>query len=1576
MKVLYTFLFSLFTIVNVFAQCERSTVYNGQYNADQGVGTYTEISNYSPGEYFRMPVIEGGSYTIQTCGSPIDTQLTLYQGTTTASGSHFAYNDDNGPLCSGTSASINFVPNFTDYVRADVRQYNCQSGGTSSITVRIRQNNNLSITSSNATMAPGETRTLTATPARPAATPLTGSGNRGTFTGVGVSGTTFTAPAVTPGNTQNFTITYTFGYATTTQTIVVDGGPAVITEPFSTYAENATTFTGPNSESFELTGSLAVDEGTGNGTSGDDKWVGTPVGQAIFNNVGSIALCETTKAFQISELDVWTSINGGTSLQAGNVKFIGNLQGGGSVNYTTLVTPTDNTTGYDEISFVGTPLEGQDLISLEFELQDGLSYLAVDDFTYSITDGLTASNSIPTVSDVTVSGNRQTTQTISSSYDYFDCVDTESGTTFQWYRADDENGTNRSSISGATASTYVTGFDDIDKYISLDVTPANANGTGNPSPSTSIGPITTAASGLEDFEDETAGLTTFNESGVSFAASGSNVQIGSFTNGGWDGTQQDDQYLDNDSDPDNDDGATLTFQTASGDEIQISSFYVWIALGGGDYTRDANSPITITGSRDGSTVFNINKSSGFETTSSPYNGFTLIDLTTEGGTDNSTVLIDELTITSSGVYDYIAIDAISFTVPTNAPVLLSTSPVDDFVDVAINTDISLVFDENIVLGSGTIQIIDLDDGSSSFTIDAESPGSEATVNNQTLTISPGSNLENETNYSIQVAATAIRDVFGNEYQGILDNTTLNFTTVEFIGGLQIASADTSYVIDFDTTVAGVNNGAFQGTGLSPSPVTGQLDSNGIRVEGLSDGLSDFGDTSTSGGFIGGTSTGGVTTGGLYAFDVSNGGTPNIALGVQPDGDDLTPGAIVLRFQNRTGSAITSLDVAYELLVRNDASGASSVGFEHGGDFNSTSNVAGLLYQTPEAAGIFSGEWRSGYFQTTISVNIPDGGTYYFKWNIEDISGTGPWDELAFDNIEVIANASSAALNISGDYEEMKVDGTLALNSPVNVYGRLDVSGGSLTTNGNLTMKSINYTAASTGLPTDVIRTAVVEPILNGGSITGDVTVEQYYPPTRAFRFLNSPVRDVSGTIYDNWQEGGNTIPGLGTHITGGTTSDGFDQSISGNPSAFIYDPAGTTGAAGWVAFGTPSTTAPRPNSYPMLPSIPVRMLIRGDRTVSLVTQNVSPTATTLRSTGELVVGSYTIDGNTSNEQLAFGSDGSYYVAPNMYQSQMDLSLLLNASNSEDINTSTFWYYLPATQNYVAFDLATDTDVNGVTKLIQPSQSVFVQTSEASGSVPGYSPSLTYSENMKVNTVQNTATYSQPEGRYAIRLLDAGATNTNIALDRVLGLINTGYNNGIDSGDAYKLIGDYEQLGIMSNGALLSNERRDHFANSDIVELWISQMDNGSYSFELNFLLPDHDVYLVDNHMNTRTLIAQSQITSHSFNVDLNDAGSFATDRFQLEFETVTLSSGDLAFAKAVQLYPNPVAADVLNIAGLQVGEATVTITNMLGQRVLDITETPSNGQVSISGMDSYKSGIYLVTITQGEQSTSKKIVIK
>lgn len=230
-------------------QCGLGPNFTGTAAPTTGT-TFVTLANFSPGTYFTMPVLNGGSYAISTCGAPFDSQISAW----TLANVNVIYNDDNGPLCGGVAASVdNYIPNFTNFMNVQISQYYCIPGGSSSISVFIRQNNNLVFTSASSAMCSGQTRNLTATPANVGASPG-GFGNPGTFSGTGVSGNVFTAPVVlTP---TNYTITYTFGYVSQTQVITVNPLPVVTASASNSVICNGanTTLNGGGANTYTWTG--------------------------------------------------------------------------------------------------------------------------------------------------------------------------------------------------------------------------------------------------------------------------------------------------------------------------------------------------------------------------------------------------------------------------------------------------------------------------------------------------------------------------------------------------------------------------------------------------------------------------------------------------------------------------------------------------------------------------------------------------------------------------------------------------------------------------------------------------------------------------------------------------------------------------------------------------------------------------------------------------------------------------------------------------------------------------------------------------------------------------------------------------------------------------------------------------------------------------------------------------------------------------------------------------------------------------------------------------------------------------
>jgi hypothetical protein len=121
-------------------------------------------------------------------------------------------------------------------------------------------------------------------------------------------------------------------------------------------------------------------------------------------------------------------------------------------------------------------------------------------------------------------------------------------------------------------------------------------------------------------------------------------------------------------------------------------------------------------------------------------------------------------------------------------------------------------------------------------------------------------------------------------------------------------ADLSFAAGCATPVT-IDFTGFTGGGFRPTPSGTQLCSNHWAITGMSDGVLAFGGTQTAGDFARGSAAPGTrSTGGMYG--------PN-ALWIQPGGDDFTPGTITLRVLNNTGSTLSSVQLAYDILSFND-----------------------------------------------------------------------------------------------------------------------------------------------------------------------------------------------------------------------------------------------------------------------------------------------------------------------------------------------------------------------------------------------------------------------------------------------------------------------------------------------------------------------------------------------------------------------------------------------------------------------------------------------------------------------------------
>ena len=202
-------------------------------------------------------------------------------------------------------------------------------------------------------------------------------------------------------------------------------------------------------------------------------------------------------------------------------------------------------------------------------------------------------------------------------------------------------------------------------------------------------PFLASAQFTEKFEGATVGSSSFISEGQTFnfatLQGGSTFQIqGAYPGTGWSGTAVDNRYIDNDGTANT--TVPLVFQISSADAFRVNSFWIYLA----DISNNSNvtGTLTITGSYNGVTQFTATSSHGFNNTSlATNNGFTLIDLSTFGGANNSVKNVDAITISTTGDFNYIALDALTWSGPL-APVF-TASPANVAICPGLNTSFSV-----------------------------------------------------------------------------------------------------------------------------------------------------------------------------------------------------------------------------------------------------------------------------------------------------------------------------------------------------------------------------------------------------------------------------------------------------------------------------------------------------------------------------------------------------------------------------------------------------------------------------------------------------------------------------------------------------------------------------------------------------------------------------------------------------------------------------------------------------------------------------------------------------------------------
>ena len=370
-----------------------------------------------------------------------------------------------------------------------------------------------------------------------------------------------------------------------------------------------------------------------------------------------------TTFFTMQAVDFYLSSLGDASFPTddGTLTIIGRT--GTTVEYTAMYNTGDpiyetdfsGDNGFFNVDFTNLPSVGDqsntNIDNIQFIIGGAFRYIAIDDFEF---DDEILNTDPPEVQSIAIVGMPASTAT---SVDFLVTFNENANNVSTNDFSLDTVGTfgtiaSVSASSGTSITVTVNGISG-EGTISIDLNAGTdiADDLGNSGP-----PAFTAGQNhtvsrcfAETFESFTAGDVQFSSNGVDFTtATGTNdLEVEVFTNGG---VRPSDKFLSNTSDQGI--GKVYSITTVGTELFNVEGLFAYLSSGNNGLPNPTNDgDITFEGRLSGSTLYTIQKNTGFPTDFSTNNGFFFYGFGADGLTN-----IDELRITLGGSFVYLAID--------------------------------------------------------------------------------------------------------------------------------------------------------------------------------------------------------------------------------------------------------------------------------------------------------------------------------------------------------------------------------------------------------------------------------------------------------------------------------------------------------------------------------------------------------------------------------------------------------------------------------------------------------------------------------------------------------------------------------------------------------------------------------------------------------------------------------------------------------------------------------------------------------------------------------------------------------
>lgn len=740
--------------------------------------------------------------------------------------------------------------------------------------------------------------------------------------------------------------------------------------------------------------------------------------------------------------------------------------------------------------------------------------------------------------------------------------------------------------------------------------------------------------------------------------------------------------------------------------------------------------------------------------------------------------------------------------------------------------------------------------------------------------------------------------------------------------LEIDQLNQQFTIDFDATVNGVNNGAYQGAGFSSGPASGQLNSNAWSFENLGTPASmNFGGNATTGDAARGVSSGGVTTAGFYAFNTNNGvGAADYAMGWQVDGTTFYNGKLTLMIINNTLDNIETFRLGYILKEYNNTDTSANIRVSYSFDNNTYTDIPELADSTTSEMDP-TPQWQSKQLSAVLNgLGFVPSDTLYIQWQVE--SDSNPQDEMAIDGLSFYAyevdylwDGSNWNVDPSGVNDTSKTALVLKGSSPALISDEMVV--------GTLTMApGARFDQDGYIITLGPGKTSTFMADANGysqvnGQIIGNVAYQMYYTSDSA-RYFNVGI-PVDATFDD--------VSGMPLNITGTASSTNvwwYDATVDVDtdgegdfkPATAMSD---ATDGKGWQIYAGDGTYF---GSAPF----------------------------TMTTTGTLLSGNISLN-------VSDATDSNFNILPNPYPSTIDWDQVVT-DNSTKL-TSTY---------YMQDGSVDDTDyryrtyngtigANGGTQYIAPGMSYFVQVLPSATSVDFNDGQRTLEDGISLYGVHSTVKLIKVYTRLS---------GTKYFDETVVGFksgLTDGKDANFDGGKFFN--GGYPNLYTTGQGGNYTYNGMDDTFTTKSVDLNFEGDYNGTYDIKLNedWLPASWTVELEDKLTNTRTDIRKNTYAfSHQkgnnkerFVLHFNQQGAVGIDESQIS-EVYSFAKDNMLTVKMGQL------------------SGELKVYDAVGREVYSTNAESNDVQIE---MNNWAAGTYILKVySAGENIHTNKVIKK